>query len=136
MITASTNPTWKLTSPSAVLVAVLASFMLFLGLRAHLDPLGAASGFGLPDASPSILPWLHVKGGRDLGIGLMLVALLLARQRRALGLLIVASVVMPVTDATVIIGQGTSVAYALGVHGSAALYGLLLGSWLLRARGA
>ena len=133
MTTASTTPTWKLTSPSAVFVAVLAAFMLFLGVNGHLNPIPAAIGFGLPDTATStaIVPWMHVKAGRDIGIGLMIVALLAARERRALGWLITVSMVMPITDALTILSNGASVAYALAVHGSAVLYGLLLGPWLL-----
>lgn len=112
---------------------VLVAFMLFLSVRATLDPASAADGFGLPLTGPDAVLWLRIKAGRDLGIGLMLSAVLLQRQRRVAGAVIVASVAMPMVDALTVIGHGArSVGYALGVHGSAVLYGLLLGAALLR----
>ena len=46
-----------------------------------------------------------------------------------------ASATIPTVDALTVIGHGArSVGYALAVHGSAAVYGLALGSWLLWAR--
>jgi hypothetical protein len=133
MSSATTHPTWKLTSPTALLTLVLAAFMLFLSARGALGPVSAADGFGLPLAGDDALPWLRIKAGRDLGIGLMLLAALLQRQRRVVGAMVLVSVVMPTVDALTVIGHGArSVGYALGVHGSAALFGLLLGAALLR----
>ncbi len=123
---------WKLTSPTAALTLALAAFMIFLALLAHLDPFGAARGFGLPLASPGDAGWLHMKGGRDLGIGLALLALVVTGQRRASGLFVLASVLMPVTDALTVVSHGGSLGFALSVHGSAALYCLGLAAALLK----
>ena len=54
-------------------------------LLALLFLVSAADGFGLPVSSADALPWLRIKAGRDLGIGLMLLAVLLQRQRRVFG---------------------------------------------------
>lgn len=125
--------TWKLTSPTAMLSWALVAFLLFLSALAAIDPVGAADGFGLPLAGPDAVPWLRIKAGRDLGVALMLSIVLLQRQRRLAGAVALASIVMPTVDALTVIGHGArSVGYALGVHGSAVLYGLLLGAALLR----
>ena len=123
---------WKLTSPTAAFTLILVAFMLFLGLRAHLDPFGAAKAFGLPLVSPEDAGWLHTKGGRDLAIGLALLALVVTRQRLASGLFVLASVLMPVTDALTVVSHGASLGFALSVHGSAAVYCVALAATLLK----
>jgi Domain of unknown function (DUF4267) len=136
MTTAPLSPVrsaWKLTSPSALLAWALAAFLLLLSAGAAFDPVGAADGFGLPISSADALPWLRIKADRDLGLGLILVALILARRRRLFGVVALVSAVSPSVDALTVIGHGMrSVGYALSVHGSAVLYCLALGSWLLR----
>ncbi|MCP3097268.1 DUF4267 domain-containing protein [Myxococcus sp. K15C18031901] len=134
------NPThpassWKLSSPTAAFTMLLVAFMLFLTLRTVLDPASAATGFGVPYSGPEVIPWLHVKAGRDLGIGLALAGLVALRQRRAAGVFVLASIVMPVVDALTAVREGgTSVAMALAIHGSAASYGVILATALLWKR--
>jgi len=126
---------WKLTSPTAAFTLLLGAFMLFLFVRTVLDPAGAATGFGVPFAGEAVVPWLHVKAGRDLGIGLALLGLVLTRQRRATGVFVLATIVMPVVDALTATREGgTPLMLALAIHGSAALYGVILSAALLRPR--
>lgn len=123
---------WKLTSPSALLAWTLAAFMLFLGVRAFFDPAGAAAGFGLPMSSADALAWVQIKADRDLGVGLIFVAIILGRSRRIFGAVALVSAVSPVVDALSVMAHGMrSVGYALSVHGSAVVYCLALGAWLL-----
>ena len=129
----SPPPRWKLTSPTALLSWALIVFLFLLSARAAFDPVGAADGFGLPVTGHDALPWLHVKAGRDLGLGLVLLTLLLQRERRVFGIATLAAVVIPVVDMLSVMDHGVrSLGYALAVHGSAAVYGLLLGTWLRR----
>lgn len=131
------NMSWTLTSPTAVLTLLLGAFMLFLSIRGVLDPTSAAAGFGLPLSGTEAIPWMHVKAGRDLGIGLALVALVGIRQRQAAGVFVLACLVMPTVDALTAVHEGgTSLAMALAVHGSAAAYGVVLAFALLRRRPA
>jgi hypothetical protein len=124
--------TWKLTSPSALIAWALAAFMFFLSVRGLLDPVGAADGFGLPIHGADALPWLRIKADRDLCLGLILVVLLLGRSRRMFGAVAMVSAVSPAIDALTVIGHGArSVGYALSVHGSAVVYCLGLGAWLV-----
>ncbi|WP_438029588.1 DUF4267 domain-containing protein [Sorangium sp. So ce233] len=122
---------WKLTSPTALLTLLLGSFMLFLSVRAAMDPLGAAHGFGLPISSADAAPWLRVKSGRDLGVALAIFGLVATRQRRAAGVFVLACTVMPVVDALTTWSNGASPALALSVHGSAAACVLVLALALL-----
>jgi hypothetical protein len=133
MTTSSTSLPWKLTSPTALLSWTLIAFVFLLSALAAFDPVAAADGFGMPVTSPDALPWLHIKAGRDLGVGLILLTVLLQHQRRVFGAITLVSTVIPLVDALSVTSNGAhSVGYALAVHGSAALYGLLLGTWLLR----
>ncbi|MFP2927768.1 DUF4267 domain-containing protein [Pyxidicoccus sp. 3LG] len=124
---------WKLTSPTALLTLLLGAFMFFLSINALVDPVGAARGFGLPLSGSEALPWLSVKSGRDLGIGLAIVGLVITRQRLAAGVFVLAAIVMPVVDALTVLKGGASLALALSVHGSAAVYGAILAAALLRS---
>jgi hypothetical protein len=134
MITVPAAPSWKLTSPSALLAFALVAFLFLLSALAAFDPVAAADGFGLPVTAPDALPWLRIKAGRDLGLGLMLLTVLLLRQPRVFGAMSLVSVVIPLVDAVTVMSHGArSIGYALSVHGSAVVYGLLLGAWLLRS---
>ncbi|NMO20511.1 DUF4267 domain-containing protein [Pyxidicoccus fallax] len=123
---------WKLTSPTALLTLLLGGFMLFLSINTRMDPVGAARGFGLPLLGSEALPWLSIKSGRDLGIGLAIVGLVLTRQRLAAGVFVLAAIVMPIVDALTVLKGGASLALALSVHGSAAVYCVILAAALLR----
>jgi hypothetical protein len=122
---------WKLTSPTALLTLLLGAFLLFLSIGGAVDPMAAAQGFGLPISSADAVPWLRVKSGRDLGLALAIFGLVATRQRHAAGVFVLACVVMPVVDALTAWNGGASLALALSVHGSAAIYGLVLASALL-----
>ncbi len=128
---------WKLTSPTALLTLLLGAFMLFISINSVLDPTSAAAGFGLPLSGTEAIPWMHVKAGRDLGVGLALVALVVLQQRLAAGAFVLACLVMPTVDAlTAMYEGGTSLAMALAVHGSAVAYVVVLAFALLRRRPA
>ncbi|MFI9009035.1 DUF4267 domain-containing protein [Actinosynnema sp. NPDC053489] len=112
----------------AVLV-VLAGFAF--GLNFLLNPQGAAAGFGI-DPWPEGNGYFVVKGVRDLAYGLTALALLLLRQRRALGWVVLADAVIPIGDCVAVLTNGGTVAYALAVHGSAAVLVLVTAASLLR----
>jgi hypothetical protein len=52
---------WSATSPSFLIAAALAAFMLFLGVRGLLAPLAAAHGFGFAVVDPRDAVWLRIK---------------------------------------------------------------------------
>jgi hypothetical protein len=132
-IPAGAEQPWKRTSPTFLGGALLAAFMFLLAVRGFADPVAAAKGFGLPLLDHGDAVFLWIKAGRDLGIGLMLTALLAVRQRAAFGFVVLAASVMPLTDFLVTsTSDRGSVVYALMVHGSAVLYVLVLGAALLR----
>lgn len=116
-----------------VLTAVLALFMLFLAVRAALDPIGAAHGFGVDLAAPLDAFYLYVKADRDLAIFGVLVALLIHGRTVPLLIAVGALCVAPIIDGSLVAAHGR-LGYALAVHGSAVAYGFVLVALLLRAR--
>lgn len=122
-----------------VLVALLVAFMLLLAVRGLVDPIGAAHGYGIDLASPLDGFYLHVKADRDLTLGATFLALLLYRRPMPLALFTAACTIAPTLDcALVALDPRGHAGYALGVHGSAALYGIVTAYLLVRAarRGA
>jgi hypothetical protein len=112
---------------------LLAAFMLFLGVRGLFTPISAATGFGFPLGNAADAFYLQIKGDRDLDIGIGIALLLVLKQRRAFTAVLAASTVMPLLDcAFVLAGGRVSSAYALSVHGSALVYGVLLVTLLVR----
>jgi hypothetical protein len=63
-----TQTHWSATSPSFLISAALAAFMLFLGVRGLLAPEAAAHGFGLGFFDPGDAVWLQIKGVRNVSV--------------------------------------------------------------------
>lgn len=114
-----------------VLVALLVAFMLWLAVFALLDPVGAAHGFGFDLRAPLDGFYLHVKADRDLAIGAAFLALLLHRRAMPLALFTGACTIAPIIDCLLVAGSGRP-GYALAVHGSAAIYGIVTTYLLVR----
>ena len=122
----------------ATVLAVLGGlFLLYIGALFLLAPQTSAEGYGLPtwpqDQGEGILT---VKGMRDIGFGLVILALLLAGQRKALGLAMAAMAVVPVSDMVIVLNEGGPAATAYGVHGLTAAAVAVTAGLLLRERPA
>ncbi|MFI9596719.1 DUF4267 domain-containing protein [Nonomuraea sp. NPDC052265] len=110
-----------------------ALFIGYVGLNYLLGPEAAAAGFGLPQPpSGDAGGYFAVKGVRDIGQGLVIVALLLAGQRRALGWAMLAMSFVPLGDMTIVLSHGGPAAAAVGIHGATALLVILTSALLLR----
>ncbi|SDL49162.1 protein of unknown function [Lentzea albidocapillata subsp. violacea] len=101
---------------------------LYFGLGYLLNGDGAAAGFGIVDPTG----YYVVKGVRDIAYALTALILLLMKQRRALGWVVLADAIIPIGDCLAVITHGGTVGYALAVHGSAAVLVLLTAGLLLR----
>lgn len=115
----------RLTTVMAWLV-VLAGFVF--GLNYLLNGQGAAAGFGIVDPDGYYI----VKGVRDIAYALTALILLVLRQRRALGWVVLADSIIPIGDCLAVITHGGTVGHALAVHGSAAVLVLITAALLLR----
>jgi hypothetical protein len=115
------------------MTGLLVLFLLLLAVRAGLQPVDAATGFGVPLDSALDGFYLRVKGDRDLACALMIAALLWLGERRALGVVVAAATLEPIADCALVIARAPSqLGYALAIHGSAALYAVVLSFLLLR----
>jgi len=115
------------------MTVLLVAFLLLLAAGGFLWPEAAAIGFGIPLVDPLDAFYLRVKGDRDLGAALAVGALLWLGERRALGVLLSAFTIEPICDAILLISDPRGqLAHALLVHGSAAVYCVLLSWRLLR----
>lgn len=107
---------------AVVIVALIGIGLLTVAARFLLQPAAAAAGFGVP--APADDPYLAVKGVRDLGTALMLLALITVRRYRALGAAMLVGCLIPLGDMTIVLATGGSVVLALSVHGLTALCGI------------
>ena len=104
-----------------VLATLIGVFSLFLSARALLQPLPAAVGFGVP-ATSGLRPYMAIKGGRDLAVGVLLLSLIATADRQAIGVAVLAATAIPLVDGTIVLRSGGPRATAFGVHyGSAAI---------------
>ncbi|MGW0917328.1 DUF4267 domain-containing protein [Streptomyces sp. NPDC002784] len=122
----------------ATLLAVAGGlFLLYTGISFVLAPQATAEGFGLPTwPQDQGEGFLRVKGMRDIGFAAVILALLLAGQRKALGLAMAAMAVVPAGDMLTVLSEGGPAATAYGVHGLAAAAVAGTAALLLRERPA
>lgn len=90
-----------------VMAVLMGAYMLFNAVSAWTDPLSFAQRLGLAAASPETEGWVRVYALRAAFIGLLLAGLALARQWRALFLLAVAALIMPLGDAWLTYNAGS-----------------------------
>ncbi|GAB0106124.1 DUF4267 domain-containing protein [Nocardia sp. JMUB6875] len=110
-----------------------AAFITYVGIRYLTVPAIEAPGFGLRvTPTGEAADFLNTKGVRDVGSGVLIVALLAARQRYALGVAMLATAVIPVGDMLTILRHSGSTAMAFGVHGFTAALVAATGFLLLR----
>lgn len=109
----------RLQKAALAVAGVIGVGIIGIGTRFLLDPGASAIGFGVPAPAASD-PYLAVKGVRDIGSGLILLALLATRQRRAVGWAMLAAASMPIGDALVVLAHGGPAYAAYGIHGATA----------------
>ncbi|MFB7875925.1 MULTISPECIES: DUF4267 domain-containing protein [unclassified Nocardia] len=117
---------------ATVLSVIGAAFILYIGLSYLITPETIAPGFGLPTwPEGEASAFLNLKGVRDTVSGLLILALLAARQRFALGIVTLVIALVPLGDMITVLSWHGSTAAALGVHGFTALLVALTGGLLL-----
>ncbi|WP_327141852.1 DUF4267 domain-containing protein [Nocardia sp. NBC_01327] len=112
-----------------------AAFILYIGISYLLTPQTIATGFGLPEwPHGDAAAFMNLKGIRDTVSGILILALLAARQRFALGITMLVVALTPIGDMITVLSYHGSTATAFGVHGLTAALVLLTGVLLLRER--
>ncbi|MFI6168603.1 DUF4267 domain-containing protein [Nocardia sp. NPDC051052] len=110
-----------------------AAFILYIGISYLFTPDAIAPGFGLP-AWPDgdATAFMNLKGVRDTVFGVLILVLLAAKQRYALGIATLVIALVPVGDMLTVLSWSGSTAAAFGIHGLTAAFVFLTGALLLR----
>jgi hypothetical protein len=124
----------SLTSITYGLAALMGLGIIVIGMRALLVPRAAAAGFfGVATGHDSVPidPYMAIKGVRDIGVGLITLALLITASAHVLGWFIIATSAIPLGDAVIVLRYSGSKAAAFGIHGATAAVMLVLAAVLL-----
>lgn len=115
------------------LAGLIGAGIIFIGARFVVAPRVAAAGYGVqPDLGQrSVGAYLSVKGIRDIASGLFVFILMAAGATHLLGWVILAATIIPLADATIVLGHGGPRTIALGVHGLTAAVMLITSGLLL-----
>ena len=120
---------------TTVLTVLLGVFPLTFGTQFLFAGHTAAPSFGIdPWPTGVAAGYFAVKGIRDIVIGLNLLTLFALGQRRATGILMAITALIPITDMITVLTHGGTAATALGIHGLTALVMLIDAALLLRER--
>jgi len=115
------------------LAGLIGAGIIFIGARFLVAPRVAAAGYGVqPDLGQKAAgAYLSVKGIRDIASGFIVIILMVAGATHLLGWVILAATIIPLADATIVLGHGGSKSVAYGVHGLTAAVMLITAALLL-----
>jgi hypothetical protein len=126
-----TTTKWGFTSLSFWLVFLTTLGILFIGVRFLITPQAGATGFGISFSNPSDAAYGYIKGVRDLFCGVCMLILLALKNRKALGYIFAASIIIPLADGlTVLHTNGIQDITHLSIHWGTAL-GMMIISLLV-----
>ena len=115
-----------------VVLAMAGVFLLIAALFVAAPALGAAV-FGIPAPDGAGLAYVRAVGLRDLALALYLIGLARFSSRRAAGVVLAATVVLPVGDALLVLArEGPSSPGHLLLHGLSGACCAAVALWLLR----
>lgn len=90
---------------SYAIAFLLGLAMIFLGGRFFLSPELATAAFGIHFDANGDYSFHHIKGIRDIFSGALLCALVFMKEKRALGVMLLAATIIPVSDMLVVLGK-------------------------------
>ncbi|NBH04766.1 DUF4267 domain-containing protein [Amycolatopsis sp. SID8362] len=114
-----------------VLTAIIALGISYIGVNYLFAPAKIAVGFGFAHVPDDAENFLNVKGGRDVGAGLVLLALTIYGDPHALGWVMLTAAVWPLFDMLIILRHHGKKAIAFSVHGLTALVTVVAAGLLL-----
>jgi hypothetical protein len=117
------------------LAVLVAAGIIVIGCFYLVSPERISGSFGLkpPASDADTRAWLRLKGIRDFAAGLLVLALMLAADRRSLGIALLALAVIPFGDMSNILVSGGRKATAFSVHGVTCAVMLVAGILLIHA---
>ena len=114
------------------LSGLIALGIVIVGTRSFLAPRAAAAAFGVP--VPPDARWeayLSVKAVRDIASGLLTAIVILNRSAHLLGWFMLVAMIIPLTDAAIVLKYGGTKTSAFGIHGATAGVMLIISGILL-----
>ncbi|GAA4918933.1 DUF4267 domain-containing protein [Mucilaginibacter defluvii] len=113
---------WGTRSVSFWITLILASGIIFIGLRFIMLPHVGAVGYGVSFNNVSDAAYGQIKGIRDIFTGISLLPLLIMRMRKAVASVFTAAVIVPVADFFIVLSNnGAADTEHLLIHGITAL---------------
>jgi hypothetical protein len=113
-----------------ILVAIVTLGIIYVGLSYVFAPAKTAAGFGLDHVPEKADAFFNIKGVRDIGTGLVPLALMIYGDPHALAWVILAEAFIPFGDMLIILRHGGKKAIAFSVHGLTSA-GMVVASVLL-----
>ena len=117
------------------LAALIAAAVTAIGSFYVVSPQKVVGSFGLrlPATDTDTRAWLRLKGMRDIGCGVAVLALMLTADRRSLGIAMLALAIIPFGDMAVVLGSGGSKSKAFSIHALTCAVMLVVGLLLMHA---
>ncbi len=120
---------------SLSVAALIAVSVFVIGCFYLVSPERMTGSFGLkpPASDADTRAWLRLKGIRDIGSGLVVLTLMLAADRRSVGIALIALAIIPLGDMSIVLGSGGSKLRAFSIHGVTCAAMLVVGLFLVHA---
>jgi hypothetical protein len=101
------------------LAGLIAVAVIMIGCSYLVSPDRVSGSFGLkpPASDADTRAWLRLKGLRDVTFGLLVLTMMLAADRRSVGIALLVAAIVPFGDMSIILGSGGSKSKAFSVHG-------------------
>jgi Domain of unknown function (DUF4267) len=117
------------------LAGLIAVAVTMIGCSYLIFPDRVSGSFGLkpPASDPDTRAWLRLKGLRDVTFGLLVLTMMLAADRRSVGIALLVAAIVPFGDMSIILGSGGSKSKAFSVHGVTCVVILVVGLLLIHA---
>ena len=90
---------------SYIIAFLLGLGMIFLGVRFFISPEVATAGYGIRFNTQGDYSFHYIKGIRDIFSGLVICIFVLLKERRALGVTLLAGTMIPVADMLIVLGK-------------------------------
>jgi len=105
--------------------------IIVIGINFILNPVGAATGYGIPIHDPAALPFMWIKGIRDIFSGVVVLPFLWNGDRRTTATLYAISIFVPFGDGLVIL-RHLGFAPPIYIHWGTTLYMMIVAAFLFR----
>jgi hypothetical protein len=118
-----------------ILAVLMALAIIVIGCFYLLSPQRISGTFGLkpPASDADTRAWLRPKGIRDIVAGLVVLAMMLTVDMRAVGIALLVEAIIPLGDMSIVLGSGGSKSRAFSIHGVTCATMLVVGLLLIRA---